>query len=138
MAFQVLDKDDDNVIDQTEFLEVSDVLMMKVPSYSERFKFMSWHWPPMRKVADSKTFNYISDLLILLYIILLVLIASDIKWSKQSVQLLGHTDTIFVGLFTIELLVKVLGLSLSDTWSDMWNRLDVIVVLLSYAGFVQG
>ena len=62
----------------------------------------------------------------------LVLIASDIKWSKQSVQLLGHTDTIFVGLFTIELLVKVLGLSLSDTWSDMWNRLDVIVVLLSY------
>ena len=132
MAFQVLDKDDDNVIDQTEFLEVSDVLMMKVPSYSERFKFMSWHWPPMRKVADSKTFNYISDLLILLYIILLVLIASDIKWSKQSVQLLGHTDTIFVGLFTIELLVKVLGLSLSDTWSDMWNRLDVIVVLLSY------
>ena len=95
LAFQVLDKDDDNVIDQTEFLEVSDVLMLKVPTYNENYKFASWYWPPMRKVANSRTFNHISDLLILLYIILLVLIASDISWSPQAVQWLGHVDLFF-------------------------------------------
>jgi calcium-binding protein CML len=51
---------------------------------------------------------------------------------SQSVDTLNALDVIFVMLFTVEYAIKLIGLSIAETWSDSWNRLDLVIIALSY------
>ena len=122
LAFQLLDKDNDHLLDAKEFLEVSDVLLLRVPVYKERHRCFHWSWPPLRRFVESIAFEIISSTLILAYIALLVLMAADISWSSNAVLRLEQADFIFIVLFTVEFGLKVVGLSIAETYVSRGSR----------------
>jgi hypothetical protein len=46
-------------------------------------------------------------------------------------------DLTFVVAFTVEVALKLAGLSLAGFWADMWNRLDAVCVCFSYVALVS-
>ena len=86
LAFRLLDKDDDRALDQKEFLEVSAVLMLRVPKMRESHACLSWSWPLARRFVESPAFEILSSLLIVLYIVLLILMAADLGVEPAAMQ----------------------------------------------------
>ena len=56
--------------------------------------------------------------------------------SSQSVIWLEALDLTFVILFTIEFVIKLIGLSVAETLTETWNLLDLMILLLSYVSMV--
>ena len=56
-------------------------------------------------------------------------------WSKDIdpglADWLDTLDLAFLCLFSLELIVKVIGLSFARFWHSSWNRLDFVLVVLS-------
>ena len=88
----------------------------------------SWSWAPCRAIVESSAFEALSVLLIFGYVTLLVLMAAD----TEAPSWLEHVDLLFILLFTIEFTLKLVGLSILETWSDAWNRFDLVIIVLSY------
>ena len=130
LAFRLCDSDNSSCLDREEFLQVSELLMLRLPAAREPSPWVTWSSPLLSRVAESTAFGVISDLLIVLYIFLLIAM-STVRGGSGS-RAVDVLDTIFVCAFTVEIVVKILGLSLEAFWSVAWNRLDVAVVFLAY------
>ena len=133
LMFSLLDADGSKNIDTKEFLEASEVLILRTPERRNHWPLLEWSCPPLRIVATSKAWEALSALAIVAYIVLLVLQASDVSWTTESIKNLEYVDLGFVIVFTVEIIVNILGLSFETFWADAWNRLDLVVVVLSYA-----
>lgn len=70
-------------------------------------------------------------------IILLLLISSGVEWSTDALRVLFGLDLGFVVYFTLEVVAKICGLSLEQFWQDGWNRVDAVVIPLSYLSYVM-
>ena len=52
-------------------------------------------------------------------------------------NLLQVQNLIFVVIFTIEMVLKLVGLGVSGYWSDSWNRFDGVVVVASWVAIIE-
>ena len=140
LTFTLLDADRSDSIDQHEFVEAACALMVRVPkaAMNEWATCAGWRVVSVQRLVETRTFQFITDLAIVCYIALLLLIAgsADIEWSAASVQLLQNLDRSFVVYFALELCVKILGLSFETVYSDGWNRVDLFIVPLSLVALV--
>ena len=48
------------------------------------------------------------------------------------------SNIFFISLFTAEALVKIIGLGFDVYWRDSWNRFDLLLVVISFAGLALG
>jgi len=90
----------------------------------------SWSYAPCRAIVESPAFEALSVLVILAYLSLLIMVSADVSLPEEALQV---AELIFTVLFTIELALKFVGLGVAETWSSNWNRLDLVVIVLSYA-----
>ena len=51
--------------------------------------------------------------------------------SDEFKFLLHQVNLVFVVIFTIEMVLKLIGLGLTFYFSNMWNRLDAFIVIFS-------
>ena len=58
------------------------------------------------------------------------------KWSEPGQAALAYLDFVFIGLFTIEMTLKLLALGVVEYLRDVWNALDGFIVLVSYVNLM--
>lgn len=94
-----------------------------------------------RKIGTSRYFDWSILFFILLNCVFLA-IDDDPAPGTPKWELLNKAETIFTIIFTTEMVIKVIahGFVLHHTCylRDPWNRLDFIVVVLSYLNYVKG
>ena len=58
------------------------------------------------------------------------------KWSEPGQAALAYLGFVFIGLFTIEMTLKLLALGVVEYLRDVWNALDGFIVLVSYVNLM--
>lgn len=51
-------------------------------------------------------------------------------------QVLGVADIIFIVIFTVEAVLKIVAYQFGVYWRDNWNKFDFIIVIVSYPGLI--
>ena len=74
-------------------------------------------------------------MLLLLYVLLL-LVRSAADWSDGALTVLRVIDGVFIILLAIEVSLKMAGMSFSGFCEDIWNRIDLAVMLVRHEGRV--
>jgi len=54
-------------------------------------------------------------------------------YDQDATKLLDVIDQCFLGVFVLELVVKIVGLSPARFWASAWNRLDFVLIFTSLA-----
>ncbi len=57
------------------------------------------------------------------------------KWAGQTAEtaaIIGWLNLIFIVVFTLEMIIKVIALGISVYFREKWNRFDFAVVILTY------
>lgn len=86
------------------------------------------------KLVISVTFNFLIYLFILANTITLALYRYD--QSERQTDILAICDIVFVWVFTVELILKVLGLGAKNYMRDKFNVFDAIIVVVSLVDFI--
>ena len=140
LAFRLLDTDESADIDVHEFVKLSSVLALQVPTQGEAEiearPWMAWRSESLQCIVEHSVFYAMCDALSLAYIILLLAISSGTGWSAYALSAFATADLCFVIFFTLELVLKVAGLSLEEFLTDVSNRIDLVVVPLCYSTYV--
>ena len=84
-------------------------------------------------IVISVTFNFMIYCLILANTITLALYRYD--QSEEQTQILAALDVFFVWVFTVEMLMKILGLGLKNYLRDKFNIFDAVIVIISLVDF---
>ena len=58
--------------------------------------------------------------------------------SESYENILKNLNYFFVGLFTCEAIIKILGLGPMAYWAENWNKLDFTIVVLSLGSLDEG
>lgn len=138
LTFRLIDADRSDTVDRYEFVEAAVALMVRVPRarVGEWAPWATWRSVHVGALVEHRAFSAMCDVAIVMYIILLLLTASGAKWSKGTFAVLDGLDVAFIVYFTLEVLLKLVGLSFETFWQDDWNRVDAFVVPLSVATLV--
>eukprot|EP01059_Diplonema_ambulator_P000573 TRINITY_DN10472_c0_g1_i4.p1 TRINITY_DN10472_c0_g1~~TRINITY_DN10472_c0_g1_i4.p1 ORF type:complete len:1774 (+),score=510.75 TRINITY_DN10472_c0_g1_i4:1889-7210(+) len=90
----------------------------------------------LHKIANSTRFEWAVACVIVAN---LVLLASQHRNPQQLYTTIFEiVNKIFVGLYTLEFLIKVLAFTWSGYWKDGWNRFDFVVLMVSLVGTAVG
>ena len=84
-------------------------------------------------IVTSVTFNFLIYCIIVSNTIALSLYRFD--QSKQQEQFLHICDFVFVWIYTIEMIMKFLGLGLKNYFRDNFNIFDCFIVIVSLVDF---
>lgn len=63
---------------------------------------------------------------------------SHYEQSDSFTSFLAAFDLVFIVIFTIECVLKIIAFTFGTYWTDNWNKFDFIVVILSYPGLFMG
>ena len=118
---------------QQQWLDMMRLLLTKRPELMmEEPKVMSSIRKPFFVLVESKQFEFFIMAMILLNTLCLA-----VKTHPQSAEtdaLLKGINTTFAIIFTVEMLLKWIGLGLYQYQKLMWNRFDGFLVLTSWIG----
>ena len=84
-------------------------------------------------IVTSVTFNFLIYCIIVSNTIALSLYRFD--QSKQQEQFLHICDFVFVWIYTIEMIMKFLGLGIKNYFRDNFNIFDCFIVIVSLVDF---
>ena len=136
VIFDLLDCDGSGSLTLSEFTDLCEVIMLKMRQHGDDGTWWGslneLHSPAVKKIVSHGCFEGLSMTILGVYVAMLVIVAQpgDNKHIEQVVEQL------FLALFTAESVFKLVGLGLYDFRSDSWNRLDVLVLTLSYASMI--
>ncbi|KAJ6243949.1 two pore channel 3 [Anaeramoeba flamelloides] len=131
--FEFLDIDDDGYIDKFNFLHIIELLHCTIkqnvdtiddqPLYHQRFFGTVKQF--MRRLVKSKKFKILIDIGIVINIALTIFFLE--KNDEQSAHSNKYLNIMFVSIFTLEMVCKMIGYGLRRYFKDIWNRKYFIV-----------
>ncbi|KAI5094991.1 voltage-dependent L-type calcium channel subunit alpha-1F [Silurus meridionalis] len=101
-------------------------LKLYIPRNPVQYKFWS--------MINSTGFEYIMFVLILLNTVTLAI--QHYEQSKLFSYVMDILNMVFTGLFTVEMIVKLLALRLKHYFTDAWNSFDALIVVGSVVDIV--
>ncbi|CAL8279135.1 unnamed protein product [Boreogadus saida] len=101
-------------------------LMLYIPKNPVQYKFWS--------IINSTCFEYVMFVLILLNTVTLAI--QHYEQSKAFSHIMDILNMVFTGLFTVEMLLKLLALRLRHYFMDAWNSFDALIVVGSVVDIV--
>ncbi|KAK1898671.1 Voltage-dependent L-type calcium channel subunit alpha-1D [Dissostichus eleginoides] len=101
-------------------------LKLYIPKNPVQYKFWS--------IINSSVFEYVMFLLILLNTVTLAV--QHYEQSKNFSHVMDILNMVFTGLFTVEMLLKLLALRLRHYFMDAWNSFDALIVVGSVVDIV--
>ncbi|KAM3618143.1 uncharacterized protein V6R79_016208 [Siganus canaliculatus] len=101
-------------------------LKLYIPKNPVQYKFWS--------IINSTGFEYVMFVLILLNTVTLAV--QHYEQSKNFSYIMDILNMVFTGLFTVEMLLKLLALRLRHYFVDAWNSFDALIVVGSVVDIV--
>uniref|UniRef100_A0AAQ6IL41 Voltage-dependent L-type calcium channel subunit alpha n=1 Tax=Anabas testudineus TaxID=64144 RepID=A0AAQ6IL41_ANATE len=101
-------------------------LKLYIPKNPVQYKFWS--------IINSTGFEYVMFILILLNTVTLAI--QHYEQSKDFSYIMDILNMVFTGLFTVEMLLKLLALRLRHYFVDAWNSFDALIVVGSVVDIV--
>ncbi|XP_029010904.1 calcium channel, voltage-dependent, L type, alpha 1F subunit isoform X2 [Betta splendens] len=101
-------------------------LKLYIPKNPIQYKFWS--------IINSTGFEYVMFVLILLNTVTLAI--QHYEQSKSFSSIMDILNMVFTGLFTVEMLLKLLALRLRHYFVDAWNSFDALIVVGSVVDIV--
>ncbi|KAM3872286.1 calcium channel, voltage-dependent, L type, alpha 1F subunit [Diretmus argenteus] len=101
-------------------------LKLYIPKNPVQYKFWS--------IINSTGFEYVMFVLILLNTVTLAV--QHYEQSKSFSHVMDILNMVFTGLFTVEMLLKLLALRLRHYFVDAWNSFDALIVVGSVVDIV--
>ncbi|XP_077437766.1 calcium channel, voltage-dependent, L type, alpha 1F subunit isoform X2 [Vanacampus margaritifer] len=101
-------------------------LKLYIPKNPVQYKFWS--------IINSTAFEYVMFVLILLNTVTLAV--QHYEQSKNFSHIMDILNMVFTGLFTVEMLLKLLALRLRHYFVDAWNSFDALIVVGSVVDIV--
>ncbi|XP_067384290.1 calcium channel, voltage-dependent, L type, alpha 1F subunit isoform X3 [Channa argus] len=101
-------------------------LKLYIPKNPVQYKF--WY------IINSTGFEYVMFVLILLNTVTLAV--QHYEQSKTFSDIMDILNMVFTGLFTVEMLLKLLALRLRHYFVDAWNSFDALIVVGSVVDIV--
>ncbi|XP_051914287.1 calcium channel, voltage-dependent, L type, alpha 1F subunit isoform X2 [Hippocampus zosterae] len=101
-------------------------LKLYIPKNPVQYKFWS--------IINSTAFEYVMFVLILLNTVTLAV--QHYEQSKTFSHIMDILNMVFTGLFTVEMLLKLLALRLRHYFVDAWNSFDALIVVGSVVDIV--
>ncbi|XP_056157707.1 calcium channel, voltage-dependent, L type, alpha 1F subunit, partial [Lampris incognitus] len=101
-------------------------LKLYIPKNPVQYKFWS--------IINSTAFEYVMFVLILLNTVTLAV--QHYEQSKNFSYIMDILNMVFTGLFTVEMLLKLLALRLRHYFIDAWNSFDALIVVGSVVDIV--
>ncbi|XP_056633174.1 two pore calcium channel protein 1-like isoform X1 [Diorhabda sublineata] len=146
LMFRQLNKSNTGQLTQEEFLDVYDSLTLKWRNKTPLDPWFSAAWPPLRtfcRAAKSLvTWRFFEHIIYILIIANGIAMFIRIMESSDSLEegaklFCGSWDTyLFLILFLVESILKIIGLGWSEYISSGWNIFDLSVTLLAFFGAV--
>ncbi|XP_037334835.2 calcium channel, voltage-dependent, L type, alpha 1F subunit isoform X3 [Pungitius pungitius] len=109
-----------------EFALKAQPLKLYIPKNPVQFKFWS--------IINSTGFEYVMFVLILLNTVTLAV--QHYEQSKKFSHIMDILNMVFTGLFTAEMLLKLLALRIRHYFVDAWNSFDALIVVGSVVDIV--
>ncbi|XP_063063682.1 calcium channel, voltage-dependent, L type, alpha 1F subunit [Engraulis encrasicolus] len=109
-----------------EFALKAQPLKLYIPKNPFQYKFWS--------IINSTAFEYIMFVLILLNTVTLAV--QHYEQSKTFSHIMDILNMVFTGLFTVEMIIKLLALRLRHYFMDAWNSFDALIVVGSVVDIV--
>ncbi|KAJ1524179.1 hypothetical protein ONE63_010705 [Megalurothrips usitatus] len=144
LMFHYLDRSGCGVLSQEDFFRVFDAVML---SWEPQFANIPWFhtaWPPLQSVLQKmhdlvhwKHFEVVVYCLIISNGVAMVIrIGQEYNNLQEAARAFAASwDTIlFLAIFVVEALLKVLGMGLSRYFSSGWNVYDFTVTLAALLG----
>ncbi|KAF7647451.1 hypothetical protein LDENG_00172210 [Lucifuga dentata] len=101
-------------------------LKLYIPKHPVQYKFWS--------IINSTGFEYVMFVLILLNTVTLAV--QHYEQSKNFSYVMDILNMVFTGLFTVEMLLKLLALRLRHYFMDAWNSFDALIVVGSVVDII--
>ncbi|XP_041953728.1 calcium channel, voltage-dependent, L type, alpha 1F subunit [Alosa sapidissima] len=109
-----------------EFALKAQPLKLYIPKNPVQYKFWS--------IINSTPFEYIMFVLILLNTVTLAV--QHYEQSKAFSYIMDILNMVFTGLFTVEMILKLLALRIRHYFMDAWNSFDALIVVGSVVDIV--
>jgi hypothetical protein len=120
--------------DQLNWLEVQKMIVRAEPNYNVRTSPPVDNWrKPLHLIITSTIFEVVIAVVILLNMLQMAMLYDDA--GEDYLLGLEIINYIFTGVFTIEVVLKLLGYGCSF-WNETWNIFDFLIVLCSYVDIV--
>ncbi|XP_074647512.1 uncharacterized protein LOC141903307 [Tubulanus polymorphus] len=120
----VLDSDGDDCLTKSDFLQVVDLLNVRLSEVKDRLTFCEMHFPGCYMSKSSElikgfvqhiVFRYFFDVAIIANAVCIAISAEDAEWF-------------FLGLFTIEIVLKIYAVGFYRFFQKLWNLFDFLVI----------
>ncbi|VEN34802.1 unnamed protein product [Callosobruchus maculatus] len=144
LIFRQLNASGNGLMTQEEFLSIYDAVTLKWRNKNPLDPWFSAAWPPLRMFCRLsrtlvmwKYFEYIIYVLIMCNgIAMLLRVTGDLNPLEQAARNFAASwDTfLFLGLFLLEAVLKMVGLGWSEYIYSGWNFFDLVVTLLALGG----
>ena len=89
------------------------------------------HW---FEIAVSKEFEIFMMICVVLNLVTMAI--QHYPQSQTFTTVINLIQTLMIGIFTMEMIVKTIGLGWNCYWKDDWNKFDFCVLILSYIGCI--
>nr|CAH7728737.1 unnamed protein product [Callosobruchus chinensis] len=144
LIFRQLNASGNGMMTQEEFLSIYDAVTLKWRNKNPLDPWFSAAWPPLRMFCRLsrtlvmwKYFEYIIYVLIMCNgIAMLLRVTGDLHPLEDAARNFAASwDTfLFLGLFLLEAVLKMVGLGWSEYIYSGWNFFDLLVTLLALGG----
>ncbi|CAG5119818.1 unnamed protein product [Candidula unifasciata] len=124
LLMKILDRNNKNVLDKKDFLNVSDLLNVPLTEVKDRKTFLEKHIPRIynHRISEyikigvrHKFFRYIFDILILVNAVFIAVDLDDADWF-------------FLSIFAVEIICKLYTLGGKEFFQRFWNVFDLLVI----------
>ena len=120
--------------DQLNWIEVQRLIIMCEPNYNSRTVPPSYNWrKPFHSFVTSTPFEIFISIIILLNMLQMAMLYD--RASSDYLFGLDIINYIFTGIFTVEVILKLISYSM-EFWYDAWNIFDLFIVLSSFADII--
>ena len=115
---------------QLNWIEVQKMIIRAEPNYNARTVPPQYNWrKPFHQIVTSTVFEIFVAIVIMLNMVQMGMLYEDA--SDQYLLALEIINYIFTGVFTVELILKLIAFSL-NFWYEAWNVFDFFIVLCSF------
>ena len=120
--------------DQLNWIEVQRMIIMAEPNYNARTVPKQDDWrKPFHQFVTSAGFEGFTSMIIVLNMIQMSMLFDTA--SQEYLAALELINYIFTGIFTIELIFKLLAFA-GDFWNEPWNIFDLVIIISSYIDII--
>ncbi len=120
--------------EQLNWIEVQKMIIRSEPNFNARTVPPQYNWrKPFHHIVTSTVFEVFIAAIILLNMVQMAMLYEDASDSYDTA--LDIVNYVFTGIFTVELVLKLIAFS-RNFWYEAWNIFDFFIVVCSYVDIV--